>query len=102
MCVCAGNHLAIDVCILLIEVCIATYQLTVASSHIDFVEAKLFADSSRENGDFTHEVAERYRTKLYSFRARLSLLHGSIKSSKKEVKSYINMAGNVRRHGGHY
>ncbi len=92
----SDTQLAMDVCILLIEVCIATYQLTVASSHIDFVEAKLFADSSRENGDFKSDVVERYRTRLHSFRARLALLHGSIKNSKKEVKSYINMGGNVR------
>ena len=80
---------------MLIEVCITTYQLGVASSHIDFVEAKLFADSSRENGEFSAEMAEKYRTKLCSFRARLALLHGNIKNSKKEVKAYINMGGNV-------
>lgn len=82
-------------CVLLIEVCIATYKLDVAASHIDFVEAKLFADSSRDNMDFPPEVVEKYRTKLFLFRARLCLLHGNIKNSKKELKGYTSMAGNV-------
>lgn len=83
-------------CILLIEVCISTYKLNVAASHIDFVEAKLFADSSRENGEFTAEEVEKYRSKLFLFRARLSLLHGNIKNCKKEIKGYTNSAGSVR------
>ena len=65
---------------------ICTYQLNLASSHIDYVEAKLFADSSRENGDFSSEEVEKYRTRLFLFRARLSLLHGNTKNCKKEIK----------------
>lgn len=82
-------------CILAIEVYIATYQLQLASSHIDFVEAKLYADSSRESAEVPTEQVEKYRTKLYLFRARLSLLHGNIKNCKKEIKGYSNSAGNV-------
>lgn len=75
--------------------CISTYQLNLASSHIDFVEAKLFADASRENTDFTAEEVSKYRSKLFLFKARLSLLHGNIKNCKKEIKGYTNVAGNV-------
>ena len=91
----AGNQLAIDTCILLIEVCISTYQLKLAASHIDFVEAKLFADSSRENAEFTPKEVESYHSKLSLFRARLSLLHGNMKNCKKEIKGYSNVAGSV-------
>lgn len=90
-----GNQLAIDVCILLIEVSISTYQLNLAASHIDFVEAKLFADSSRENGEFSPEDVEKYRSRLFLFKARLSLLHGNTKNCKKEIKGYTNASGNV-------
>lgn len=82
-------------CILLIEVYLSTYQLNVVSSHIDFVEAKLFADSSRDNSEIPAEQKENYRSKLYLFRARLSLLHGNVKNCKKEIKGYSNSAGNV-------
>ena len=92
----AGSELAIDVCILLIEVYISTYQLSFAASHIDFVEAKLFADSSRENSEITAEQVEKHRSKLYLFRARLSLLHGNIKNCKKEIKGYSSATGNVK------
>ncbi len=93
----SGHHLAIDVCILLIEVCISTYQLSLASAHIDFVEAKLFADSSRDNADFSPEEVENYRCKLFYFKARLGLLHGDGKSCKKDIKGYTNVAGSVRK-----
>ena len=66
-----------------------------ATSQIDFVEAKLFADSSRENSEFKSEEVEKYRSKLFLFRARLSLLHGNVKNCKKEIKGYSNAAGNV-------
>ena len=92
---CAGTYLAIDVCILLIDVCIATHKLQLASSHIDFVEAKLFADSSRDNADFTPEIVDGYRTKLLLFKVRLTLLHGNIRNAKKELKDYTSMAGHV-------
>ncbi len=92
----SGSELAIDVCILVIEVYISTYQLHLAATHIDFVEARLFADSSRENSEISTEQVEKYRCKLYLFRARLSLLHGNIKNCKKEIKGYISMAGSVR------
>lgn len=59
----SGNQLAIDVCILLIEVYISTYQLSLAASHMDFVEAKLFADGSRENGELSPEDVEKYRSR---------------------------------------
>lgn len=66
-----------------------------ASSHIDFIEAKLFADSSRENPEISAEQVEKYRSKLYLFKARMSLLHGNVKNCKKEIKGYSNSAGNV-------
>lgn len=93
-----GTQLVMDVTILLIEVCIATYQLSQAASHIDFVEAKLFADSSRESAEFTAEEVDKYRSLLFLFRARLSLLHGNIKNCKKEIKGYSSLAGSVSRY----
>ncbi len=96
---CTGDQLAIDVCILLIEVYISTYQLSLAASHIDFVEAKLFADSSRENAEFTNEEVEKYRSKLFLFKARVNLLHGNVKNCKKEIKGYSSTAGNVSKPG---
>lgn len=63
---------------------------------MDFIEAKLFADGSRDMGEFTPEEVEKYHSRLYLFRARLHLLHGNIKSCKKEIKGYTSASGNVR------
>ena len=86
-----------EVCLLLIEVCLRTYQLGIANSYIEFLESKYFTGGNGQRGEeSTGEVGvEGYRSKLYLFKACLSVLNGNIKTCKKELKSLTNVAGNV-------
>ena len=47
-------------------------------------------------GDHAPSWNDRYRPQLHLFKAQLHLLHLNVKACKKELKSFINAAGNVR------
>lgn len=94
-----ADTLALEVCLVLIQVCLRTHQLGKASSYIEFLESRYFKSGNGSRGD---ELSldgrlENYRSKLYLFKASLSMLSGNIKTCKKELKSLTNTAGNVRR-----
>lgn len=95
------DSLAVEVCLLLTEMYVSTYQLDKATKYLEFVETKLFGKpiSTGGNGgkeeDEGNESAGVYRSKILLFKARLSLLHGNVKACKKDIKSLINSAGNV-------
>ena len=86
-----------EVSLLLIEVCLRTNQLEIASKYIEFLESQYFKSS---NGGRGEELSgdggvEGYRSKMYLFKACLSVLTGNIKTCKKELKSLTSVSGNV-------
>ena len=86
---CAGSELAMEVCLMLTEVYITTYQLEKAVQYIEFIESELLKEErdSRES--------EGHRSKLSLFKARLSLHHGNVKACKRDIKNFSTLAGNV-------
>ena len=94
-----GDSLAVEVCLLLIEVCLRTYQLGMANGYMEFLEAQYFKGGNSQRGEESpgEGGVEGYRSKLYLFKACLSVLNGNIKTCKKELKSLTNVAGNVSR-----
>ncbi|XP_064398304.1 CCR4-NOT transcription complex subunit 10-like isoform X3 [Halichondria panicea] len=90
------DSLAVEVSLLLIEVCLRTNQLEMASKYIEFLESHYFKSS---NGGRGEELSgdggvESYRSKMYLFKACLSVLTGNIKTCKKELKSLTSISGN--------
>lgn len=90
------DSLAVEVCLLLIEVCLRTYQLGVANSYIEFLESRYFKGGNSQRGEESSGEGgvEAYRSKLYLFKACSSVLNRNIKTCKKELKSLTNVAGN--------
>lgn len=85
-----GNDLAMEVCLMLTEVYITTYQLDKAVRYIEFIESELLKEE-RESKE-----TEGHRSKLSLFKARLSLHHGNVKACKRDIKNFSTLAGNVR------
>lgn len=83
-----------EVCLMLTEVYITTYQSEKAMKYIDLIESELFKDD-RESKDTDSETS---KSKLSLFKARLSLLHGNVKACKRDVKNFSTLAGNVSVH----
>lgn len=95
----AGDSLAMEVCLLLIEVCIRTYQLDLASQYLEFLEVQYLGGPNGRAGNGEEQTTDTdidwFRSRLYLFKAHLSVLHGNIKACKKEIKSLTNVSGNV-------
>ena len=95
----SGDSLAMEVCLLLIEVCIRTYQLGLANQYLEFLETQYLGGPNGRGGNGEEQTTDTnidlYRSKLYLFKAHLHVLHGNIKACKKEIKSLTNVSGNV-------
>ncbi len=94
---CVADTLALEVCLLLIQVYLHTHQLEMASSYIESLENKFFKSGIRGDDLSVDGNLENYRSKLYLFKASLCVLSGNIKICKKELKNLTNAAGNVRK-----
>ena len=92
----AGSELAMEVCLMLTEVYITTYQLEKAVQYIEFIESELL----KEERD--SKESEGHRSKLSLFKARLSLHHGNVKACKRDIKNFSTLAGNVRQENAKY
>ncbi len=88
-CAFAGGELAMEVCLMLTEVYITTYQLEKAAQYIEFIESELL----KEERD--SKESEGHRSKLSLFKARLSLHHGNVKACKRDIKNFSTLAGSV-------
>ena len=86
----SGSELAMEVCLMLTEVYITTYQLDKAVRYIEFIESELLMEERDSKG------MEGCRSKLSLFKARLSLHHGNVKACKRDIKNFSTLAGNVR------
>jgi len=94
-----GEHLSVEVSLLLIETYMSTYRLSKAASQIGLLEVKLYggplgAGNGKAEGE-GEGPAQQCRPQLHLFKARLHLLHKNVKACKKEVKNFISTAGNV-------
>jgi hypothetical protein len=78
-----------EVCLMLTEVYITTYQLEKAVQYIEFIESELL----KEERD--SKESEGHRSKLSLFKARLSLHHGNVKACKRDIKNFSTLAGSV-------
>ncbi len=94
-----ADTLSLEVCFLLIQVCLCTHQLGMASDYIEFLEGQYFKSGNGIRGDelSVDGRLEYYRSKLFLFKASLSVLSGNIKICKKELKNLTNTVGNVSR-----
>ncbi|XP_003382418.1 PREDICTED: CCR4-NOT transcription complex subunit 10-like [Amphimedon queenslandica] len=95
------KHLGVQVCLLLTEVYVSTYELSRASDNIEILERRLFGGSLNNGGGRGDKEGDgrgsndmdKHKAQLYQFRARLNLLHKNIKQCKKEVKSLTAITG---------
>ena len=95
-----GDSLVAQVSLLLSEMYIQTYQLAKASTQVEFLECKLFEAPPPEAGGEESPLEEQCKQQLCLFRARLHLMTRNVKACKKELKSFVLIAGNVRREQG--
>ena len=94
----SADSLSTESSLLLIELYIATHQLDKAVTHIDHVELRLYGQPLNGRGDNEGDgpvVNDQYRPRIHFCKAQIHLLNRSVKSCKKELKSYTSMAGNV-------
>ncbi|CAI8056028.1 CCR4-NOT transcription complex subunit 10 [Geodia barretti] len=92
------DSLSTESSLLLIELYIATHQLDKAVTHIDHVELRLYGQPMNGRGDNDGDapvVNDQYRPRIHFCKAQIHLLNRSVKSCKKELKSYTSMAGNT-------
>lgn len=93
--------MSVEVCLLLVEMYISSHQLGKASSRLEYLESTLFGESLVAGGNGQVEGEGPLSegcwnpAHLHLFKARLHLLHRNIKACKKELKSFVNTAGNV-------
>jgi CCR4-NOT transcription complex subunit 10 len=97
-----SKQLGIQVCLLLTEVYLNTYELNKASENIEVLERRLFGgllgnglrtdkEDSRSNTNIIDN--DKYKPHIFQFRVRLHLLHKNIKQCKKEVKNLTTITG---------
>ena len=92
----SGEHLSVEVSLLLIETYMSTYRLSKAAVQIGLLEVKLYGGPLGGKSEGEGEgPAQQCRPQLHLFKARLHLLHKNVKACKKEVKNFISTAGNV-------
>ena len=95
------KNLAQNVCFLLVEVCLITYQTEQATSVLNSLEKLLYEPAKQpENGNEDGvkkpesdipKPDDQQKLRLHKYRARVHLLQKSIKACKKEIKTIMNV-----------
>ncbi|CAB3987599.1 CCR4-NOT transcription complex subunit 10 [Paramuricea clavata] len=96
------KNLAQNVCFLLVEVCLITYQTEKATAVLNSLE-KLLYDPAKQSSENCNEDGtkkpesdipkpdDQQKLRLHKYRARVHLLQKSIKACKKEIKTIMNV-----------